>query len=68
MALPDDAGARQPDPLLPRRTVLILIASILAGLVIGGLSFLGGVPAPLAVVAGLAAAGGTIVGLHALME
>lgn len=55
-------------PLLTLHAAVVLLGAVLAGLVTGGLSHLGGVPAPLAVLAGLAAAGGAVPVLRAIIR
>ncbi|MBB2910852.1 hypothetical protein FHS43_002115 [Streptosporangium becharense] len=55
-------------PLLTLRTLVILFAAVGVGILIGVLSYMGGVLAPLAVVAGLSAAGAAVVGLHAFLD
>ncbi|MFE7587758.1 hypothetical protein ACWDD9_31570 [Kitasatospora sp. NPDC001119] len=56
-----------PEPFLTVRTAVILLAGALTGLVVGGLTFLGGGRAATAAVAGLAAFGASVVGLHKLI-
>ncbi|GGV42008.1 hypothetical protein GCM10010495_69570 [Kitasatospora herbaricolor] len=51
------------EALVSQRTALVLLSSVLAGTAVGALSFLGGVPAGLAAVSGLAAFGASVLGL-----
>ncbi|EFL13617.1 hypothetical protein [Streptomyces sp. C] len=55
-------------PLLTLHAAVVLLGAVLAALVTGGLSYLGGVPVPLAVLAGLTAAGGAVPVLRALIR
>src|SRR4051794_14574060 len=56
-----------PSPFMTVRTAVILLASFLAGFLVGGLDFLGGHSVSLAVLAGLAAAAATVLGVHNLL-
>ncbi|WP_371502985.1 hypothetical protein OG871_37575 [Kitasatospora sp. NBC_00374] len=56
-----------PAPLLTVRTTIILLAAAVIGLVAGGLTLLGGGPAPDAVLAGLTGAGASVPVLHKLI-
>ncbi|MFD7630801.1 hypothetical protein ACFV7Q_33070 [Streptomyces sp. NPDC059851] len=55
-------------PFLSLHAAVVLLAALLIGLVVGGLSRLGGVPTPLAVLAGLGAAGAAVPVLHGLIR
>ncbi|WP_405982070.1 hypothetical protein [Streptomyces sp. NBC_00158] len=55
-------------PLLTLHAAVVLLGALMAGLVTGGLSYLGGVAVPLAVLAGLGAAGGAVQGLRGLIR
>lgn len=57
----------QPGPFVTVRTAIILLSAAFIGLVVGGLTFLGGEPAATAVLAGLTGAGGSVLGLHKLI-
>ncbi|WP_326790524.1 hypothetical protein [Streptomyces sp. NBC_00151] len=48
-------------------TALILLTALVIGLVVGGLTFLGGTPAASAVLAGLLSAGGSVPVLRTLI-
>ncbi|GAA3123124.1 hypothetical protein [Streptosporangium carneum] len=65
---PRDGSPSAKPPLFTLRTLLVLSTAVVVGLVIGVLSFMGGVAPPLAVVAGLSACGLTVVGLHTLLD
>lgn len=49
------------------RTVVLLLAAVAAGLVIGVLTYLGGQPIPTSIVAGLVSAGATFAAAHGLV-
>lgn len=55
-------------PFLTLHTAVVLLGALLAGLFTGALSHLGGVPAPLAVLAALGASGGAVPVLRALIR
>ncbi|WP_405495687.1 hypothetical protein [Streptomyces sp. NBC_00096] len=55
-------------PLLTLHAAVVLVAAVLVGFTAGGLSHLGGVPAALAVLAGLGAAGGAVPVLRGLIR
>lgn len=55
-------------PLLPLRTLVILLAAVLFGLGAGWLTYLNTKSIPGALLAGAAAFGGGLVGLHQLVE
>ncbi|MCX5379856.1 hypothetical protein [Streptomyces sp. NBC_00091] len=55
-------------PLLTLHAAVVLLGALLTGFVAGGLSYLGGVPVPLAVLAGLGAAGGAVPVLRTLIR
>ncbi|MEV0192366.1 hypothetical protein AB0I39_28020 [Kitasatospora purpeofusca] len=57
----------EPDPLFTQRTAIILLGGAFIGLVVGALTFLGGGSAAGAVLAGLAGAGASVMGLHKLI-
>ncbi|MER5874159.1 hypothetical protein [Streptomyces sp. NPDC002044] len=59
---------RTDPPFLTLHAAVVLLAALLAGLVAGGLSFLGGTPPALAVLAGLTAAGGSVPVLRGLIR
>ncbi|MGW7055577.1 hypothetical protein [Streptomyces sp. NPDC054887] len=56
-----------PGPLVTLHAALILLAAVVIGLVVGGLTFLGGMHAASATVAGLLATGGSIPVLRTLI-
>ncbi|GAA1959265.1 hypothetical protein [Kitasatospora viridis] len=56
-----------PPPFLTLRTVTILLAAAFIGLVVAGLAFLSTRSAPGGALAGLTAAGASVVGLHQLI-
>ncbi|MFJ3791354.1 hypothetical protein [Kitasatospora sp. NPDC090091] len=56
-----------PAPFLTVRTAIILVAAVVIGLVVGGLTFLGGGPVAAAVLAGLTGSGASVLGLHQLI-
>ncbi|MFB7057499.1 hypothetical protein ACWF95_04840 [Streptomyces vinaceus] len=56
-----------PQPFLSLHTAVVLVIALLIGGVAGGLSFLGGVPVALSVLAGLTAAGGAVPVLRGLI-
>lgn len=55
-------------PFLPLHTAVVLVVALLIGVSVGVLSRLGGVAAPLAVLAGLTAAGGAVPALRTLIR
>ncbi|MFD9410262.1 hypothetical protein ACFWBN_25065 [Streptomyces sp. NPDC059989] len=55
-------------PFLTLHAAVVLLGALFAGFVTGGLSYLGGVPTALAVLAGLAAAGGAVPVLRGLIR
>ncbi|MEU5398136.1 hypothetical protein ABZ348_02375 [Streptomyces sp. NPDC005963] len=57
----------QPGPFLTMHTALILLTALVIGLIVGGLTFLGGTPAPGAILAGLLSAGISVPALHRLI-
>ncbi|GAA2886605.1 hypothetical protein GCM10010517_50370 [Streptosporangium fragile] len=63
-----DAPPPAKPPLFTLRTLVILFAAAGVGILMGALSFMGGVLIPLAIVTGLTASGATIVGLHAFLD
>ena len=58
----------RPGPLLPQRTVLILVAALVIGIATGALAYLAGHLLAEAVLAGGAAAGTAIPALHKLID
>nr|WP_309144308.1 hypothetical protein [Streptomyces sp. BR123] len=54
-------------PFLSLHAAVVLLTALVIGFVVGGLSHLGGMPAPLAVLAGLAA-GAAVPVLHGLIR
>ncbi|MEU5807800.1 MULTISPECIES: hypothetical protein [unclassified Streptomyces] len=64
---PNQAGDSD-RPLLTLHAAVVFLAALIIGLVVGGLSHLGGVPAALAVLAGLGAAGAAVPVLHGLIR
>ncbi|MEU3405914.1 hypothetical protein ABZ766_18515 [Streptomyces sp. NPDC006670] len=64
MATPPDTEP----PFLTLHTAVVLLGALFAGFAAGGLSYLGGVPVPLAVLAGLGAAGSAVPGLRGLIR
>lgn len=61
-------ASRSRPPLFTLRTLVILIVSLLVGVATGWLTYLGSPHVPAAVLAGLAACGACMVGLHQLVE
>ncbi|MFK0253804.1 hypothetical protein [Streptomyces sp. NPDC090445] len=55
-------------PFLSLHAAVVLLTALVIGCVVGGLSHLGGVPAALAVLAGLGAAGAAVPVLHGLIR
>ncbi|MFD9592048.1 hypothetical protein ACFWA9_04725 [Kitasatospora sp. NPDC059973] len=60
--------APEPRPFLPARTLLILLAAAVIGLVVAGLIFLDAGHGAAAAAAGLAAFGASVMGLHKLIS
>lgn len=56
-----------PGPFMTLHTALILQTALVIGLVVGGLTFLGGTPAAGAVLVGLLSAGGSVPVLRTLI-
>ncbi|MET9853800.1 hypothetical protein ABZY57_12715 [Streptomyces sp. NPDC006450] len=64
-----NTGRCQPDPpLLTLHAAVVLMVAALAGVTVGGLSHLGGVPGALSVLAGLGAGGGAVPVIHGLIR
>ncbi len=55
-------------PFLSLHTAVVLVVALLIGCAAGGLSFLGGVPVALSVLAGLTASGGAVPVLRGLIR
>ncbi|RKT03228.1 hypothetical protein BX286_1152 [Streptomyces sp. 3211.6] len=55
-------------PFLTLHAAVVLLCALFAGLVTGGLSYLGGMPPALAVLAGLTAACGAVPGLRGVIR
>ncbi|MEV6734605.1 MULTISPECIES: hypothetical protein [unclassified Streptomyces] len=55
-------------PFLPLHTAVVVLAALFGGLVVGGLTYLGGTHPALAVLAGLTAAGGAVPVLRELIR
>jgi hypothetical protein len=66
MSEPTQPRSSSPSPF-PLRWAVILMGALLAGLVIGGLTFLQAVNWPAAVLAGLVAAGAAVPVLHSVL-
>ncbi|MEU2390910.1 hypothetical protein [Streptomyces sp. NPDC007369] len=64
---PNGTG-NQDRPLLSLHAAVVLLAALVIGCVVGGLSHVGGVPTALAVLAGLGAAGAAVPVLHGLIR
>ncbi|MFG1913067.1 hypothetical protein [Kribbella sp. NPDC048928] len=62
------SGPQPPRSLFSLRTVVILLVALLAGLVVGALTFLAGQNVAAAVLAGLGASGVSLVGAHTLVQ
>jgi hypothetical protein len=58
----------EPGPFMPVRTALILLASVVIGVVTGGLTLLCGTHPAGAVLAGLTSVGASVPVLHALIQ
>lgn len=56
-----------PSPFMTLHTALVLLTALVIGLVIGGLTFLGGSPTAGAVLAGLLSAGSSVPALRRLI-
>lgn len=67
MTSPSPPSAGGPEPLLTQRSLLILLAGCFVGLVFGCLTFLSTGNVPEAVVAGLTAAGASVLGLQSVV-
>lgn len=61
---PEPSG---PGPFMTQHTAIILLAAVVIGLVIGGLTFLSGTPVAGAILAGLVSAGGSVPVLRTLI-
>ncbi|MFD7907059.1 hypothetical protein ACFV4G_33075 [Kitasatospora sp. NPDC059747] len=64
---PTPPNQSETEPLLTVRTAIILLTAAVIGLVAGGLTYLGTRSTPGAALAGLTAAGASVVGLHQLI-
>ncbi|GAA1108071.1 hypothetical protein [Kitasatospora arboriphila] len=64
---PNPSNQSGPTPFLTLRTVVVLLAAAVIGLVVGGLTFLSTRSAAGAVLAGLTAFGASVLGLHKLI-
>ncbi|MEU6760272.1 hypothetical protein [Streptomyces sp. NPDC046685] len=58
---------RTEPPFLTVHSAVVLVAALLAGLVVGALSYLGGIPPALCVLAGLSGTGGAVPVLRTLI-
>ncbi|WP_327308207.1 hypothetical protein OG730_36165 [Streptomyces sp. NBC_01298] len=56
------------EPFLTLHTAVVLLGALFAGLVTGGLSYLGGVHPALSVLSGFTAVGGAVLGLRSLIR
>ncbi|MEU6680297.1 hypothetical protein [Streptomyces sp. NPDC046925] len=65
---PQQSGPSGPEPFLSLHTAVVLLAAVVIGLVLGGLTWLTQVSAAAAVLAGLAGAGVSIPVLHSLIR
>ncbi|MFF2193086.1 hypothetical protein [Streptomyces sp. NPDC058157] len=66
---PTPSPRPEPEPaFLSLHTAVVLLGALFAGFVAGELSYLGGVSVPLAVLAGLGAAGSAVPGLRELIR
>ncbi|WP_380282518.1 hypothetical protein [Kitasatospora purpeofusca] len=65
---PNPSNQSGPTPFLTVRTVVVLLTAAVIGLVVGGLTFLGGGHSAAAAVAGLVAFGPSVTGLHKLIS
>ncbi|MFF2123575.1 hypothetical protein ACFVXH_40225 [Kitasatospora sp. NPDC058184] len=64
---PDEPGPPEP-PFLSLHTTVVLLAALVIGLIIGGLTALTGAPIAAAPIAGLMSAGGSIPVLRSLIR
>ncbi|MFD7729771.1 hypothetical protein ACFV6F_05215 [Kitasatospora phosalacinea] len=67
MSSPDDRTEPNP-PLLPLRSAVIFLISVVVGATMGVLAFSGGTSVGLSIFAGLAAAGGCLVAANTLIR
>ncbi|CAN3978851.1 hypothetical protein [Kitasatospora purpeofusca] len=70
MTSPDRTPPAQPDrePFLTVHAAVVLLGAAFIGLIVGGLTFLGGGPVAGAVLAGLTAFGASVPGLRSLIR
>ncbi|CQR59536.1 hypothetical protein [Streptomyces leeuwenhoekii] len=64
---PNPPKPSQPGPFMTLHTAMVLLTAVVAGLVVGGLTFLNGRPAAGAVLVGLVSTGGSVPVLHTLI-